>query len=305
LAGHVVCNDCDQAVTCLTCQAPVVLHSPATTNATRASSPAQIDGRHGQGPQRNIFLCHACGAKRDAHETCTNCGGWNLVGLGLGIDRLEEEIKVHDPDISIYKISSDHSKSEKKIQEELKAWQNSGGVLLGTQMALPYLACRQAGVENTEISIIASLDSSLALPGFRMREILFRTILEIADKTTDKLIIQTRNPDNSIIPTIQKLDTGAFMAEEKENRQKFGYPPEKIMVKISTPKQEDASKIYSLLSSYEPVEYQSLDSRNKKLKNHNVLLKLSAKDWPDERLRNLLQSLPRDITYEINSDNIF
>jgi primosomal protein N' len=277
LAGHVICNDCDQAVVCHNCQAPVVLH---------------------QGQQRNIFLCHACGAKRDAHETCMNCGGWNLVGLGLGIDRLEEEIKAHVPDMPTYKISSDHTRSEKRVQEELQAWQNTGGVLLGTQMALPY-------VEDAEVSVIASLDASLALPDFKSRERLFRTVLEILNKTKTQLIIQTRNPDNPIVSQILEFQINEFISEERKTRQKFGYPPEKVMIKISTTKQENAIKICELLSSYDPLQYQSLDSRNKKSKNYNILLKLAPEEWPNEKLRSLLLSLPRDVTYGVNPASIF
>ncbi len=109
LSGETVCRDCGTTVLCVKCSAPIALH---------------------KGKTENIFLCHHCGAKRSAKETCKNCGGWRLESFGIGAERIVEELKELGIDaIEGYKSELKKSDNKKSVEEFLK----NGGVVVGTE----------------------------------------------------------------------------------------------------------------------------------------------------------------------------
>ncbi|PCI28019.1 hypothetical protein COB52_04170, partial [Candidatus Kaiserbacteria bacterium] len=96
LASQTVCNDCDKVVTCNSCNSPMVLH----------------EGRN----SRNL-LCHRCGSGRDANESCVSCNSWDLVPLGIGIERIQQYIEKNVKGASVYVLSSDTAKTASQARK--------------------------------------------------------------------------------------------------------------------------------------------------------------------------------------------
>ena len=69
-----VCRDCNETLSCEKCGAPFVLYSS-------------------QKDKKRIFVCNRCEINMDGDIACENCGGWNLMPLGIGVDTVYEEIK--------------------------------------------------------------------------------------------------------------------------------------------------------------------------------------------------------------------
>jgi primosomal protein N' (replication factor Y) len=146
LATMTVCSDCETIVTCASCSAPVVLHA------------SKVSGR-------NFFMCHVCGVRRSADEVCKNCGGWRLTPLGIGLDRVEQEIKKLYPNVDVFKIDSDITKTDRQISATLEKFRaKPGSILLGTEIASLHLH------ETVDHCAVVSLDSLFALPDFRIPE---------------------------------------------------------------------------------------------------------------------------------------
>ena len=168
-----VCADCGNLIKCNTCGAPTVLH--------KASN-------------ENFFLCHRCGEHRSAMEKCNICQSWRLSTFGIGIEGVEEELKLKFPNMKIFKIDSDSASTHKKALEIMtKFYASPGSILLGTEMTLLYL---KDAVAN---SAVVSIDSFFSIPDFRVNEKVMNILLKIRACTSRNFLVQTRDIEQKII----------------------------------------------------------------------------------------------------------
>ena len=281
LAPITICNDCGEIVTCEKCVAPMILHKDRKK-------------------KENIFLCHRCGALGSAHTVCTSCKSWRLVPLGIGMERVEDEIAQKFPDVRIFTVSGDTTTTHKQIVETVNNFYASpGSVLLGTEMAIPYLT------REIESSAIIGIDSLFAVPDFRMNERIFELVLAIRSRTTNTHLIQTSNPDNMLFTYIVRGDLAGFYRNELEERKAFHYPPFAVLVKISylTTARGANGKIKEfeeMFADYDPAVYTSTLPDPKGRTKINALLRLAPDKWVDEKLLALLRGLPPAYLVEVD-----
>jgi primosomal protein N' (replication factor Y) len=215
LSSVVVCRDCGEQVRCHNCASPMVLYKTK-----------MYSGENGE--MGGAFKCHQCGETRDAAEVCGHCGSWKLAAFGSGIDRVSEEIKKTFPEIKLFEIHKDLAETSAKaltIVEDF--YGNRSSILLGTEMAFPYL------YKKVGNSAIASFDSLFSIPDFRIREKIFRIILQTRNLAKENFILQTHNVDD---PTVEFAVNGnlmEFYKKEIEDREVLGYPPFGIFIKIT------------------------------------------------------------------------
>ena len=94
LAGVTVCHDCGHTLLCPSCSTPVVLYGSKQRNATLTTS-------------TRVFMCNKCGHKESTEVRCTECFSWNLTPLGIGTDRVYEEVKKLFPNSKIIQIDKE------------------------------------------------------------------------------------------------------------------------------------------------------------------------------------------------------
>ena len=144
LATSTVCGDCGTIVICENCSAPVILHTSKDSG-------------------KNFFMCHKCGTRRSANETCKNCKGWRLTPLGIGLDRVKNEILAKVPDVDLFQVDTESTSSEKEISEVMEKFRaRPGSVLIGTELALLHM------YDKVDHTAVVSIDSLFALPDFRI-----------------------------------------------------------------------------------------------------------------------------------------
>ena len=98
-------------------------------------------------------------------EKCAKCDSWNLTALGIGMERVHQELSEKFPSMKIFRIDSDSSPTQKIATKTIEAFYESpGSLLLGTEMALLYLS------EKIDSTAIVSIDSFFSLPDFRVNE---------------------------------------------------------------------------------------------------------------------------------------
>ncbi|MES2059525.1 MAG: hypothetical protein V4438_00680, partial [Patescibacteria group bacterium] len=149
ISSQTVCRDCGTTVLCKKCEAPAVLHNRG---------------------EENLFICHHCGASRSALMQCEKCESWNLIPLGIGIERVEEELK-KITSAEIIRLDSDTAKTAKEAQTKIdKFLASRGGILLGTDLGLRFLPD-----ESVDFAAISSVDSLASLPDFRTNERVMHT----------------------------------------------------------------------------------------------------------------------------------
>ncbi|HAO64630.1 TPA: primosomal protein N' [Candidatus Taylorbacteria bacterium] len=286
LAPLTLCGDCGTIVECNTCHAPTSLHSNTV-----------------EGEKQFFFLCHRCGERRSAEEHCKNCDSWKLVMLGIGIQGLEKELQEKFPDTPLFKIDSDTTPTDKKVQAVIKKFMSEpGSILIGTEMMVSYL-------EPVEHTAVVSIDALFSLPDFRIHERLIYTLLQLRQVAQKSFILQTRAVEEKIFDHSLRSNILEFFRDEIQERQTYNYPPFSVLIKVSLHGRKDTvqtemEKIKEFLKPYElslfPAFVKNADGQ---FSMHGVM-KIPRKKWIDEELLGKLRALPPQFTVAVDPESL-
>ena len=281
IATQTVCNDCQHVVSCHTCSGSLTLHERGTTRE---------------------LLCHRCGHSRSANETCGSCGSWNLLPLGIGIERIDNFLRLQCRDIPLFVLSSDTAKTPKEARAIVDAFQSeTGGVLVGTEMALPY-------VPEADCSIMSSIDSLLSIPDFRIEEKVFNIIAMLRERTKHSLIIETRDSSNHMLRHAKRGAIAEYVDEELQLRKQLSYPPYSHLIKVSragarTAIIKDMRTFIAKTEQFAPRVFSGFIPQNRGSVLH-ALIRVPCEEWPNTELTHILQSLPASFIVDINPERI-
>ena len=205
------CGDCGKLEMCIRCNVPLAYHR--------------------KGPP---LKCHFCGFCLDhVAPNCKNCKSSNILMLGTGTQKIEDIVRNTFPDSSLTRIDMDTSRSAINLRNAISSFANGEiDILLGTQMIAKGL-----DFENATLVGIINADTGLFLPDFRSGERLFQLIYQTAGrsgrrKKPGEVIIQTYNPDNSVIKYASSLDIESYYKMILEERKSLNYPPYSWLAKI-------------------------------------------------------------------------
>jgi primosomal protein N' (replication factor Y) len=282
LSPSTVCADCGNIVKCNFCDAHTVLHRGA----------------------ENFFLCHKCGERRSAKETCANCGSWKLSTLGIGAELVEEEVKKLLPEGKIFRIDSDKTPDHKRaLAVAEKFYAEPHAVLIGTEMALLYLTKK---VEN---SAVVSMDAFFSIPDFRINERIMNILLKMRAATDRSFIIQTRDIKQKVFEYAVSGNLVDFYRDEIEDRKKFHYPPFSTIVKISiTGSREEcvknAEELQKLVAPQELDIFPAFVPQGKSKVVLNAVMKVPEKKWPNAGLSDKFKSLPPNFAVNVDPESL-
>jgi len=200
---QILCFACGRAEHCPNCDIALVYHAP-----------------------EQQLRCHYCDHRVPPPEACAGCGAPETALLGLGTQRLEEELRTRFPDARIARLDRDTAQQRgftRRVLGELRAEQLD--VLIGTQMVAKghdFPGVRLVGV------ILA--DIGLNLPDFRAAERTFQLLTQVAgragrDRAPGRVVIQSYAPEHYAIRPVRSHGYETFYAEELGHRAALGYPP--------------------------------------------------------------------------------
>ncbi len=282
LSPSVVCGDCQNVVTCTYCSAPVVLHSSKDSD-------------------KNFFLCHHCGERRSSEEYCKVCSSWKLGTVGIGINLVAEKIKDKFPDIKLFILDSDTAKTDKAARSIIKKFYDTpGSILVGTEMALSYMH------EPVHHILIASMDSLLSLPDFRISEKILYTITRMRSQATVSIILQTRRPEEKVFAHALRGNLIDFYREHIDDRKRFNYPPFCTLIKLTLTgkKDEIVREMQGLQNMLTPHEIDVFPAFTHTVRGQSVLHGLIRVPRLDPDFSKLLASLPPHIHIKIDPDSL-
>jgi primosomal protein N' len=289
LAPLTTCSDCGKTVTCPRCETPLVLHRKKTKDTP---------------DQKRIYLCHHCLLTTDPLDTCTGCGSWKLATLGISTEGIQDELKTNLPRIKTFICDGDTATTPVQIQKILKAWQeHPGGILIATPMIIPYL-------DRTPFGIIASMDSLLSIPAYTSGETALGTALSFLEKISRGATLQTRNLAHDTIQAISSENLFDFAKNELESRTLFGYPPAKILLKVSIETDvDDAKGAVSYLEKIFAIHEPDLLMKKSRTANKVIvraIMKIERILWLDfeNDLHHTLRGLGREWKKEVNPDTV-
>ncbi|MFH1727319.1 MAG: primosomal protein N' [Pseudomonadota bacterium] len=218
-ASVVLCSLCGEITKCPNCSISLTYHESA-----------------------NKLICHYCTYEKIHDQYCYECSKNSLIELGLGTQKVEEEVRLAFPKARIKRMDSDTVTSRNHYEEFYKNMlADEIDIVIGTQMITK-------GLDFPKVSLIGivAADISLGIPDFRAPERTFQLITQVAgrsgrDKFPGKVFIQTYNPEHYSITCASKQDYHSFYQQEEALRSQIHFPPfvRLVLLKLSSKAEND------------------------------------------------------------------
>ena len=200
----------------------------------------------------NNLRCHYCGYTLLSTEVCPSCHEKALSSLGLGTEKLEEEL-IKRYNVPVIRMDTDTTSKKGSQDEIIKKIENREvNIIVGTQMIskgfdFPYV---------TLVGII-NADDSLNIPDFRSGEKTFELLTQTIGRAgrgniKGEAVIQTFNYDNKTIEFSKNNNYEGLYNYEMNIRKILKYPPYFYitMVKIASKDYNLASKEITKVRNY-------------------------------------------------------
>jgi primosomal protein N' len=241
--------------------------------------------------------------KKAAQTTCDVCGSWNLLPLGIGVERVAEEISKAIPEAKIIMLDTDTIRTPAQARKAAITLKEPGTIIIGTEFMLPFLSSD----EKVSYAAIASADALLALPFWRVRERLVHSALTLRERS-EKLSIATRRPDDSAFTAVLNPLASTFFEEEATDREAFMYPPygHLVVVHAEGPAIKKETMAATISAAFADHPITRLPDR---VQGATVRISIVAKYahalWPDELVSEALAALPPWATIHIDSESLW
>lgn len=216
-AMRLECHDCHAVPQCVNCDVSLVFHK--ATNSLR---------------------CHYCGYSVPVPSECPNCHSTRLQMVGVGTERIEEDLQIMFPDARVARLDLDSIVIRSHYADLLRDFaEHRIDILVGTQMITKGLDFENVGVVG-----IVNADNLINYPSFRSYERAFQQMTQVSGRAGrhaegGEVVIQTYTPEHQVVRNVIDNDYASLYHEQIEERRVFRYPPFYRMIEI-TLKHRDA-----------------------------------------------------------------
>ncbi len=182
----------------------------------------------------NQLRCHYCGYSIKPPTKCAACGDTNLRMKGFGTEKIEEELAIFYPRAKIARMDLDTTRSKFAHHHIIQDFEERNiDILVGTQMVTKGL-----DFDNVSMVGILNADSMLNFPDFRSFERSYQLMAQVSGRAgrknkRGKVIVQTQNPDHSIIQEVIANDYLSMYINQLKDRKEFNYPPFYRLIEIT------------------------------------------------------------------------
>lgn len=208
-ASFVTCSNCGYVSKCPNCDITLTYHKTS-----------------------DMERCHYCGYATKRHEICPNCHEEAIKNLGVGTEKIEEElIKLFNA--KVIRMDFDTTSTKGAHEKIIESFRNHEyDILLGTQMIAKGL-----DFANVTLVGVINADTSLMIPNFRSSEYTFQLLSQVSGRSgrgekKGNVIIQTFNKEHYAIELASKHDYITFFKQEMQIRRELNYPPYCYLVSI-------------------------------------------------------------------------
>ncbi len=202
-ATFIQCRSCGFVLRCKRCEVPLTYHLT-----------------------ENTLVCHQCHYQTPVPQACPRCSSRKIKFLGLGTQRLEQELGYEFPTARLLRWDSDVTRGKHSHDEILSKFRaHQADILIGTQMIAK-------GLDLPLVTLVGvvSADTALNLPDFRAGERTFQLLSQVAGRAgrgalAGRVIIQSYSPEHYAIQAAAGHDYAAFYNKEVDYRLKLHNPP--------------------------------------------------------------------------------
>jgi primosomal protein N' (replication factor Y) len=227
----VQCRDCGFVMRCKRCDVALTYHAA-----------------------EDELVCHRCNYRTKPPEICPNCQSRRIKFLGIGTQKVEEEVAKAFPQARLLRWDRDVTRGKnahEKIMNRFLA--HEADILIGTQMIAK-------GLDMPLVTLVGVInaDIGLYLPDFHSSERTFQILAQVAGragrgKMGGKVIVQSYTPEHYAIAAAAKHDYAGFYNQEIAFRRQQGDPPFSWLARLvyihtnAARCQKEAERIYRLL----------------------------------------------------------
>ena len=210
-APRKMCKVCSWTPTCKNCDVSLTVHK-----------------------YQPVMKCHYCGYTEKQVDSCGACGSHEVTMLGLGTQKIEEEIyKYFGDDIKVKRMDWDTTRKKSSFQEIIDQFeQKEIDILVGTQMV-------SKGLDFDHVGLVGVLqaDDLLHYPDFRAYERCFQLLTQVSGRSgrkneRGKVILQSFDPHHWVLQKVMNYDFDSLYNQELADRKHFKYPPFYRMIKM-------------------------------------------------------------------------
>jgi len=211
-----LCAACGWQARCVACDARLTLH---------------------RAPPR--LTCHHCGARSPVPTACPDCAGASLIAVGAGTQRTEAALRERFPDLPLYRIDRDTTRSQRRLEEQLEQIRKGDpAILVGTQILAK-------GHHFPNVTLVAALnaDAGFLSPDFKAAERTAPLIIQVAGRAgraerPGEVWIQSLQPENPALQQLVEAGYAGFAAQELKVRERACLPPARPMALIRAESKE-------------------------------------------------------------------
>ena len=201
-SSFVACRACGERVQCANCSLTLTYH--------------KRDRR---------LLCHYCNYAEHVPSACPRCRSEHIYFLGVGSERVEEELHREFPTARIARLDRDTVTGKREYESVLAGFREGCfDILVGTQMI-----AKGHDIPNVTLVGVVSADVGLGMPDFRAAERTFQLLTQVAGRAgrgelPGVVVVQTINPDHYAVRMAAQQDYGAFYRQRTELPPHDGLP---------------------------------------------------------------------------------
>jgi primosomal protein N' (replication factor Y) len=209
-ASFLACRACGERMQCVNCSVTMTFH--------------RRDRR---------MLCHYCNYAAPVPRLCPKCQSEHVYFLGIGAERVEEELHREFPKARIARMDRDTVTGKRLYESILRGFrEGSYDILVGTQMI-----AKGHDIPNVTLVGVVNADIALGLPDFRSAERTFQLLTQVAGRAgrgdvPGIVLIQTSAPDHYAVRFAAAQDYGLFYDKELQFRRAMRYPPFSALANI-------------------------------------------------------------------------
>jgi primosomal protein N' (replication factor Y) len=207
-AGALLCRNCGESPQCPRCSVALAVHR-----------------------SERLLRCHYCDYRAPLPHRCPRCGLETIRELGIGTERVVEELLRLFPAARVARMDSDTTTRVGDHARILREFESAGDVLVGTQMVAKGL-----DYPTVTLAAVIAADLGLSLPDFRAAERTFDLVAQVCGRSgrsrRGEAIVQTYAPDHPAIRFAASHDYGGFAEAELKERAAAGFPPAQRLIYI-------------------------------------------------------------------------
>jgi primosomal protein N' (replication factor Y) len=208
---YITCDDCAWTPECRQCAVSLTYHL-----------------------YRNELRCHYCGYSEPAPKVCVACGSAKVKTMGLGTERIEDELRLQLPEARTQRMDLDTTRNKHSHEQLIDDFASGKvDVLVGTQMVAK-------GLDFDRVSLVGvfEADRLLHFPDFRAHERAFQLLVQVSGRAgrrgkPGEVLIQTADPRQALLQRVVRHDYIGMYHHEIQERERYAYPPFTRLIRLT------------------------------------------------------------------------